>query len=160
MTTTSVSLHHAVCCNCPRFTVWLYCLVWRCLPVLIPHCTHLLFFNPVCGQEVQKLKMHSYRWAASPLFMSPCVPLPPPPPTPLHNCSQSYRTCSPSSSSSHIPLFAIPSNHTLTHVQENQCFNPSLFLLHLHRMEIFVHTLPTPVISCFQEKTELKDWPA
>lgn len=141
MTITSISFHHTMCCNCPRFTVW---LVWRS-SVSIPHWTHLLFFNPICRQELQKLKLYTYQWAASLLFVS------------LHTCSQWHPTCSPSSSSSHIPLSAIPSNPTLTHIHENQCFNPILFLLRLHHMEMFFHTFPTPVIPHFQEQTELKD---
>lgn len=146
MTTTSISVHHATCRNCPRFT-WsrdVYLCSSRAVPVSS-------FLTLSLGESCK-----SWRWAVSPLFKSPRVPVLPP----LRTCSQLYLTCSPSSPSSHIPLFAIPSNHTLLHIQENQCCNPTFFPLDLHRTGSFVCTLPSPVISCFQEKTELKDWPA
>lgn len=104
MTTTSISVHHATCRNCPRF-IWsrdVYLCSSRAVPVSS-------FLTLSVGKSCK-----SWRWAVSPLFMSPHVPLLPP----LHTCSQLYLTCSPSSSSSHIPLFAIPSNHTLLHIQE------------------------------------------
>lgn len=115
MSTTSVLFDRTMCCSCPRSTAWLYCLVWRSLPVLTLHC--FLFFNPVWVQELQKMKVHTYWCPASPLFTSPC-PSSSLSATPLHTSSQFYLTFSPSSSPSHIPLFAILSNHTLVHIQE------------------------------------------